>query len=79
LSFAAALVNASFTVPPSDEQAIPVKYTELITVAVLLTTPCPYCIDSCTARLVRAGTVGDEIPVVWELIAALSTSSRRVE
>ena len=37
------------------EGAIPVKYKELIAVAVALTTQCPYCIEIHTANARKAG------------------------
>src|SRR5262245_62455493 len=53
------------------EGAIPVKYKELIAVAVALTTQCPYCVDIHTnnarkagateAELVEAGMVADAL------------------
>jgi len=41
--------------------AIPVKYKELIAVAVALTTQCPYCIDVHSANARRAGASDAEL------------------
>jgi AhpD family alkylhydroperoxidase len=41
--------------------AIPVKYKELIAVAVALTTQCPYCIDVHSANARRAGASDTEL------------------
>ena len=41
--------------------AIPVKYKELIAVAVALTTQCPYCIDIHTGNARQAGTTDAEL------------------
>ena len=51
--------------------AIPVKYKELIAVAVALTTQCPYCIDihSCNAR--KAGATDAEMVEAAMIAAAL--------
>src|SRR5256885_8369677 len=49
--------------------AIPVKYKELIAVAVALTTQCPYCIDIHSASARKAGATDAEI-VETAMIAA---------
>src|SRR5579862_3074470 len=41
--------------------AIPVKYKELIAVAVTLTTQCPYCIDIHTGNARAAGATDEEL------------------
>ena len=41
--------------------AIPVKYKELIAVAVALTTQCPYCIDIHSGNARKAGATGAEL------------------
>ena len=43
------------------EGAIPVKYKELIAVAVALTTQCPYCIDIHSGNARKAGTTDAEM------------------
>src|SRR5207244_13008830 len=54
------------------EGAIPVKYKELIAVAVALTTQCPYCID------IHKGNARTAGPSDAELVeAAMSASARR--
>ncbi len=51
------------------EGAIPVKYKELIAVAVALTTQCPYCIDIHSNNARKAGATDAEI-VEAGLVAA---------
>src|SRR4051812_40655497 len=43
------------------EGAIPVKYKELIAVAVALTTQCPYCIDIHSGNARKAGATDAEL------------------
>jgi len=51
--------------------AIPVKYKELIAVAVALTTQCPYCIDIHSANARKAGATEAEIAEAAMVAAAL--------
>jgi AhpD family alkylhydroperoxidase len=51
--------------------AIPVKYKELMAVAVALTTQCPYCIDIHSNRAREAGASDQEISEVVAVAAAL--------
>jgi AhpD family alkylhydroperoxidase len=51
--------------------AIPVKYKELIAVAVALTTQCPYCIDIHTGNARKAGATDAEIVEAAMVAAAL--------
>ena len=51
--------------------AIPVKYKELIAVAVAHTTQCPYCIDVHAANARRAGATDAEIVESAMVAAAL--------
>ncbi len=51
--------------------AIPVKYKELIAVAVALTTQCPYCIDIHNANARKAGATDAEIAEAAMVAAAL--------
>ena len=51
--------------------AIPVKYKELIAVAVALTTQCPYCIDIHTGNARKAGATDAEIAEAAMVAAAL--------
>ena len=44
-----------------DDGAIPVKYRELISVAVALTTQCAYCIEAHIKNSVKAGATREEI------------------
>jgi AhpD family alkylhydroperoxidase len=53
------------------EGAIPVKYKELIAVAVALTTQCPYCIDIHSANARKAGATDAEIAEAAMVAAAL--------
>ena len=53
------------------EGAIPVKYKELIAVAVALTTQCPYCIDIHSANARQAGATEAEIAEAAMVAAAL--------
>ena len=51
--------------------AIPVKYKELIAVAVALTTQCPYCIDIHTGNARKAGATDAEMAEAAMVAAAL--------
>lgn len=51
--------------------AIPVKYKELIAVAVAHTTQCPYCIDVHAANARRAGATETELVETAMVAAAL--------
>ena len=53
------------------EGAIPVKYKELIAVAVALTTQCPYCIDIHSANARKAGATEAELVESGMIAAAL--------
>ncbi len=53
------------------EGAIPVKYKELIAVAVALTTQCPYCIDIHTGNARKAGATDAELAEAAMVAAAL--------
>src|SRR5262245_37800596 len=53
------------------EGAIPVKYKELIAVALALTTQCPYCIDSHNSNARKAGATDAEITESAMVAAAL--------
>ena len=53
------------------EGAIPVKYKELIAVAVAVTTQCPYCIDIHAANARRAGANDAELAEATIVAAAL--------
>ena len=53
------------------EGAIPVKYKELIAVAVALTTQCPYCIDIHSGNARRAGATDAEMAEAAMIAAAL--------
>src|SRR5690348_12007905 len=53
------------------EGAIPVKYKELIAVAVALTTQCPYCIDIHTGNARKAGAVEAELTEAAMVAASL--------
>ena len=51
--------------------AIPVKYKELIAVAVALTTQCPYCIDIHSGNARKAGATDAEMVEAGMIAAAL--------
>ena len=51
--------------------AVPVKYKELIAVAVALTTQCPYCIEIHTKNARRAGATEQELAETTLVAAAL--------
>ena len=51
--------------------AIPVKYKELIAVAVALTTQCPYCIDIHSGNARRAGATEAELVEAAMVAASL--------
>src|SRR6187401_1147386 len=51
--------------------AIPVKYKELIAVAVAVTTQCPYCIDIHAANARKAGASDAELAEAAMVAAAL--------
>src|SRR5256884_9925330 len=53
------------------EGAIPVKYKELIAVAVALTTQCPYCIDIHSNNARKAGATEAELTEAAMVAAAL--------
>ena len=53
------------------EGAIPVKYKELIAVAVALTTQCPYCIDIHSGSARKAGATDAEMAEAAMIAAAL--------
>jgi AhpD family alkylhydroperoxidase len=53
------------------EGAIPVKYKELIAVAVALTTQCPYCIDIHSGNARKAGATDAELAETAMVAAAL--------
>ena len=51
--------------------AIPVKYKELIAIAVAVTTQCPYCIDIHTGNARKAGATDTEIVEATMVAASL--------
>jgi AhpD family alkylhydroperoxidase len=51
--------------------AIPVKYKELIAVAIALTTQCPYCIDIHAGNARKAGATDAELTEAAMVAAAL--------
>ena len=53
------------------EGAIPVKYKELIAVAVALTTQCPYCIEIHSGNARKAGATDAEMTEAGMVAAAL--------
>ena len=53
------------------EGAIPVKYRELMALAVACTTQCPYCLDVHTLKAKRAGATREEVAEAVFIAAAL--------
>jgi len=53
------------------ENAIPLKYKELMAVAVALTTQCPYCIDLHAKKARKAGATEQELAETTLVAAAL--------
>src|SRR5262247_4402752 len=53
------------------EGAIPVKYKELMAIAVALTTQCPYCIDIHSANARKAGATDAEMAEAAMVAASL--------
>ncbi len=51
--------------------AIPVKYRELLALAVAFTTQCPYCLDVHTANAKKAGATREEVAETAFIAAAL--------
>jgi AhpD family alkylhydroperoxidase len=51
--------------------AIPVKYRELLALAVAFTTQCPYCLDVHTANAKKAGATREEVAETVFIAAAL--------
>ncbi len=51
--------------------AIPLKYKELMAVAVALTTQCPYCIEVHTTKAKKAGATEQELAETTLIAAAL--------
>ena len=62
---------AAFDKAAVKDGAIPVKYKELIAVAVALTTQCPYCIDIHSRQARDAGATEREIAETTLVAAAL--------
>src|SRR5881398_3900746 len=54
-----------------SEGAIPVKYKELIAIAVALTTQCPYCIDIHSDNARKAGATDAELAEAAMVAASL--------
>ena len=61
----------SFDKAAVADGAIPVKYKELIAVAVALTTQCPYCIDIHSGNARQAGATDAEMAETAMIAAAL--------
>ncbi len=67
---AAAFMNLKHTAERTDG-IIPVKYRELMSVAVALTTQCAYCIESHINNAVQAGATREEIAETVFIAAAI--------
>ena len=57
------------------EGAIPLKYKELMAVAVALTTQCPYCIEIHAKKAKKAGATEQELAETTLVAAALRAGS----
>ncbi|MGM5631612.1 carboxymuconolactone decarboxylase family protein [Apibacter raozihei] len=57
------------------ESAIPSKYKELISIAVALTTQCPYCIEVHTKKAVEMGISQQELTETIMITAALRSGA----
>ncbi len=66
----AAFMNLKHTAERADG-VIPVKYRELMSVAVAMTTQCAYCIESHIQNAVKAGATCEEIAETVFIAAAL--------
>ena len=62
---------AAFDAAALKDGAIPVKYKELMAVAVALTTQCPYCIEIHAAKARAAGATERELAETTLVAAAL--------
>lgn len=58
-----------------DGGAIPAKYRELISIAVALTTSCPYCIEAHAGRAVKTGASREELAEAVFIAAAVRAGS----
>lgn len=67
---AAAFFNFKHTAERTDG-VIPIKYRELISVAVALTTQCGYCMESHIQNAIKAGASREEIAETVFIAAAL--------
>ena len=67
---AAAFLNLKHTAERPDG-VIPIKYRELMSVAVALTTQCAYCIESHINNAVQAGATREEVAETVFIAAAL--------
>src|SRR5258705_8146711 len=64
---------AAFDEAAYQAGAIPLKYKELMAVAVALTTQCPYCIEIHSKKAKKAGASEQEIAETLLVAAALRT------
>ena len=62
---------AAFDATAFDAGVIPVKYKELMAVAVALTTQCPYCIEIHAKKAKKAGASEQELAETTLIAAAL--------
>ncbi|MGG7665289.1 carboxymuconolactone decarboxylase family protein [Dyadobacter sp. BHUBP1] len=67
---AAAFLNLKYTAERADG-VIPVKYRELMSIAVALTTQCSFCIESHIENAIKAGANREEIAETVFIAAAL--------
>lgn len=62
---------AAFDKAALADGVIPVKYKELMALAVALTTQCPYCLEIHREKAVKAGASEEELAEVTLIAAAL--------
>jgi AhpD family alkylhydroperoxidase len=62
---------AAFDAAPFENGVIPLKYKELMAVAVALTTQCPYCIEIHAKKAKKAGATEQELAETTLIAAAL--------
>lgn len=67
---AEAFLNLKYTAERADG-VIPVKYRELMSIAVALTTQCAYCIESHIENAIEAGATREEIAETVFIASAL--------
>ena len=65
----------SFAQAATNEGVVPAKYKELISVAIALTTQCPYCIDTKSNNARKAGVTDAEMFEVAMIAVAMQAAT----